>query len=227
MNKSIEDMSPQEVKKALEKVYSEILKVYRDYTPGATECATRFMCGANVPGSLFMNSEGEEDLKNRATLLHFSIAFQNPEKFEGIAYLSLNDKTVFEIEEGKVIKDDLNLCSHFQLKERMEELGEVMDNYTQGLEVARNVSKFTDIYTQGEGEQESENYKFSLKNGVFKVTATEGNRTVLTDSGFTPQASEEDREFLTKLSEVAKQLQKPDQDQDQNYNQEYDLKPKM
>lgn len=219
MNKSIEDMGLEEMKETVKQVRFDIADIYQRKVPGT-----------EVRPKVSVSSMGndvipqDETAQIRLHLKYLDTALKKPQELQGCCEISVNQEIVYQVMFGEVVEDKLNLKQHFEQKELMEE---ILENYTQGIEVARNVARFTEIYTQGEGEKESEYYNFSLKNGEFKVVAVDENRTVLTDKGFTAYTSEEDREFFLKLSEAAKQFQDYDQEQDQNHNQEYDLKPKI
>jgi hypothetical protein len=159
-------------------------------------------------------------------------AFKNPSELKGTVSIFIGDEQVFQVKDGQVIKDDLQLISNAhrqnetgdielhlgtqELKDKGNIIAncarEILNTFRGGKEVTQ-ASDGTLCYQSGY-------YVFSCKEEKVTVVSKETGQVVLNNNGFTDMAREKDIKLLQKVEQAAAVVKEENKQQEEQHQQQ-------
>lgn len=190
--------------------------------------------------TVYENIKGRETRNSlqAQTIQTVKTTITNPESLKkGSISIYIGDEKVFQVKDGKVLKDDLELVSTPQQKQNpdielhldIEKMkGKGMGLAARAKEILSNLLQRKEIETTPEGivSYQSGNYIFSCQNEQLSVISKEHGQEVLNSSGFTDKASEQDIKLLQKVEPAAASLKQLDSLHQQQLQPQISLKIK-
>lgn len=165
----------------------------------------------------------------------FKTALTNPSNLKGSVIVLMENKKVFEVKDGQVIKDDLQLIlkAPKQMQEQQEpdielhldtqklkEKGNIIANCARGILNSLRGDKEVIQASDGTCCYTSVNYIFSLRNDKVSVVSKETGQLVLNNDGFTDEASQKDIKLLQKVVQAAAVMNQNNVQQQQQLHQQ-------
>jgi hypothetical protein len=175
---------------------------------------------------LYKSKIGQEPTENRLTgknIQQIQTAFENPRSLKGSVSIFIGKEKVFHAQNGKVIKDSLQLIP--ELKQSPKGLlglfkpnpeTEIELKLAEALkvdnakELVQHANQMLDALGTRNDDQslryEGNNYILSKKDQQLSVVSKDGRGEILNNNGFTKIATDEDKSNLNRIEEVANQL---------------------
>lgn len=161
---------------------------------------------------------------------HLYTALVNSEKIGGgSCRMEADGKTVYQVEEGKIVLDTFKLHNYFEWREREELkscLKEAANNITTS-ELKKNLTGITkslgNKHRDGSVQLKGNIYNFELlKSGELKIIAKSDYREIFNDTGFTREARLQEIQEIEALSSLLDQAQ-----QESNSQKQKPLRPSI
>lgn len=151
-------------------------------------------------------------LKKKLKFNHLFTAMHFPYNLEGFCTISAKDEVLYEAKNGKVHKDVLELEDYFQGQELVYQTNNLwyLANSLSGQEIYTNIQKLIEKIgnpePDGSKKYVTDSYSFVVKDKKLQVRSKDGDREVLNQSGFTPEANVVDINQLMELEQGIKTL---------------------
>jgi hypothetical protein len=139
---------------------------------------------------------------------------------EGSVIILADNKKVLHVEDGKIIQDSFDIIPQTATRNLIRECFDIAKREIEGKDLIKYITSMMEVFGNYSPKDnllhyESKNYIFSQKDEQLKVTAKDGNREVLNDSGFTKVATDSDMTNLQKLKDIYEELTFDDDSQAQ------------
>lgn len=154
----------------------------------------------------------------KCELENLKTALQKPHELEGRVIILADDERVLHVEDGEIIRDSFNILTQVVLDNRIKECFDIAKREIEGKDLLESVTAMMEIYGNYSPLNdllhfESRNYIFNYKDEQLKVTAKDGDREILNNSGFTEVATNKDMAALQKFKDIVEEIMPDDNSQ--------------
>lgn len=193
--------------------------------------------GKNPAGNVTVKVEGKDVYKslqgknptlNNLKPQHidkFKTAVTNPQQLQGSLSIFIDNEKVFEVKDGVVLKDDLQLILSSPKQQQADNVELHLDAQAlkeKGCNIVTSAKQLLDSFlNRKEINQAADGtccytsgcYIFSCREDKVTVVSKETGQVVLNNDGFTDRASEEDVRMLQKVTLAAAKLKEIENEQ--------------
>lgn len=205
-----ENLKPQDYEAAYMDFKMQIMQYIHSHKPGRIEEYTRFRLEAPSPE--------QPHERHKFVLEQMMTAVLDSAEYKGTLNILFGDEeeTVYKVEKGQILADPLGLSAFFKQEYHKEFVRDLNETINISL-LVKDISGLIKMVNNNEASQElryeNDKYLFKVEKENLAVIDKTANQKILTESGFTENASQDNIEELVRLGEGAEVLQQSGQSQ--------------
>ena len=168
-----------------------------------------------IPGLPFKSSVTTFEDAGTMELKHIITGLRDSKELEGSMTYFVDNRKIYEVVDGQITCDTLNLASCFQIPGEMEDIIKQNFHHFAGQYFYQDISKLQFLNARQEVGQvfESNKYLFYRRNGELAISSKNSGKEILNSFGLTKEATQEDISAMDKLAHGARVLRQDEEQQ--------------